>query len=625
MKKSLLFLLAMSVGIVAFAQFQKAPMTKELKSIAVPKKAAIAESTNPFATIVNTYVEAPVTYNEDEVGHTIYDLQSNASTPYGRFTQFTDGTMAAVYTFAIDPTAYSGRGTGYNYFDGTAWGPEVTTRLETVRTGWPSHAQLGANGEVVIAHQSGTTGLVLSKRATKGTGAWTQSIIAPPTGAAGLLWPRMVTGGTNKNTIHVIVLTSPTANSGTVYNGQDGALLYMRSQDGGATWDKQEVLDGLGLTGSGSANYTGFGGDSYSWAEPQGNTLAFVVTDDSHDFILMKSTDNGDTWTKTTIWARPYAAITAGADSMYSQDGGGHPVIDKNGKVHVFFGVYRTNPAASTWYLYQGGVGYWNEDKPTWTGGSDAYQLNCLSPDSLDAHGQLVMYPLDTDGNGVWDILGGDGAIGNYQCSPIGMPQAVLDENGNGFLVTASVTEYLDNGIQNYRHLWGRAIYGFGTEFGQFVDLTGDDIHMFDECVFPSICAVGSQAAGYKVMYQVDAEPGLSVRGDGDPAGDNYMNVLYIPFPVGTPQAEQASLTVSQNQPNPCTGSTEVKVYLTKQAPVTITLTSVAGQKINTINYGKLAAGIHTLTIDASNLSTGVYFYTVNNGLTSSTHKMIVK
>lgn len=617
MKKSLLLLLALSVGILAFAQFQKAPLSKDLRSIAVPKKAAITESTNPFSTTGNGYVEAPVAYNEEEAGYTIYDLQSNGSTPFGRLTQFTDGTMAAVYTFATDPTAYAGRGTGYNYFDGTAWQSNATARLESVRTGWPSHAQLGANGECVIAHRSGTAGLRFSKRDTKGTGAWTEIDVPAPAGAAGLLWPRLVTGGTDKNTIHVIVLTSPTANGGTTFNGQDGAVLYMRSQDGGVTWDKSEVLEGLGAD-----LYTGFGGDNYSWAEPQGNTLAFAVTDDGQDLIIMKSLDNGDTWTKTTVWERPYEAIAAGADSMYSQDGGGHPVIDVNGKVHLFFGVYRTDPAAATWYPYNGGLAYWNEDMPTWTGGTDEFQLNCLNPDNLFANDQLVGYALDLDGNDVWDVLG---EAGLYYCSPIGMPQAVFDANGNGFLTFAALTENLNNGVQDYRHLWGRAIYGFGAEFGDFVDLTGDDIHMFDECVFPAICPVGNEDNGFKVMYQLDTEPGLSVRGDEDAPGDNYMNVLHIPFPVGTPEAEQKALTVSQNLPNPFAGSTEVKVYLAKQSPVSITVSNIAGQQVINTNYGRLAAGVHTLTINASNLTSGVYFYTVNDGSVTSTHKMIVK
>ncbi|HPT03423.1 MAG TPA: T9SS type A sorting domain-containing protein [Bacteroidales bacterium] len=617
MKKCLLLVLIMATGVLSFAQYQKAALPRSVRNIAVPKKCAVTETTNPFTAEANNYVESSEYYMEEEAGYTVYDLQSNGSTPYGRLTQFDDGTMAAVYTMAINPTAYNDRGTGYNYFDGTTFGPSHVTRLESVKSGWPSHAQLGANGEVIVSHRNGTSGLNLLKRNVKGTGEWTESDIAAPAGAAGLLWPRMVTGGTDKNTIHIIVLTSPTANGGTAYNGQDGALLYMRSQDGGATWDKSEVLPGLG-----SELYSGFSGDNYSFAEPRGNTLAFVVTDDSQDLILMKSTDNGESWTKTIIWARPYAAITAGADSMYSQDGGGHPVIDVNGKVHLFFGVYRTNPAEGTWYPYIGSIAYWNEDMPTWTGGTDEYQLNCLNPDTLDLTGQLVAYPLDLNGDGLWNVLG---EAGLYYCSPIGMPQALIDDDGDGFLIFSAITEGFDNDAQDYRHLWGRAIYNYGDDFGCFFDLTGDDIHMFDECVFPSICATGDLLEGYKIMYQLDTEPGLSVRGDEDQPGDNYLNIQHLVFPTGTEKPVQKALTVSQNLPNPFSGTTEVKVYLEKQAPVNIVVTNVSGQQVSNINCGTLGTGIHTLTIDASNLSAGVYFYTVNNGASTSTHKMIVK
>ncbi|HNX44720.1 MAG TPA: hypothetical protein PLJ84_11175, partial [Bacteroidales bacterium] len=164
MKRCLLFLLAMGIGVLTFAQYQKAALPNSVRNIAVPKKCAVTETTNPFTTVANSYVESPVSYIEDEVGYTVYDLQSNGSTPYGRLTQFDDGTIAAVYTMAINPTAYNDRGTGYNYFDGTAWGPSHVTRLESVKSGWPSHAQLGANGEVIVSHRSGTAGLKLLKR-----------------------------------------------------------------------------------------------------------------------------------------------------------------------------------------------------------------------------------------------------------------------------------------------------------------------------------------------------------------------------------------------------------------------------------------------------------------------------
>jgi hypothetical protein len=619
MKKTLLMFMAFGFCIAAIAQYQKAQVPLSLSKIAVQKRTvAIDNNTNPFEKIHNNYVESLLSYSEDEVGYTMYDLPSNGSTPYGRLRRFADGTLAAVYTRSISPTAYADRGTGYNYFDGTSWGPSNADRIETIRTGWPSVAQLGATGEITCAHRGATggTGLVFCKRDHWGTGAWTQFEAPPPAGASGILWSRMVTGGTNHNTIHVITLTGPTGNGGTVYKGQDGALVYMRSQDGGLTWDKNDVLPELD-----SSNYPNFGADNYAWAEPRGNTLVFCASDEANDLILMKSTDNGDTWQKIIVWEHPDNAAT-GTDSLWVHDGSAHPVIDINGKIHLFFSVYRTDPLNGTWYPYTGGVAYWNEDMPTWTGGTDEYQINCLNPDSLYEHNQLVGYPLDLNGNGVWDVTG---EYSLYYASTVGMPQAVIDDQGTGFVVFSATTENLNNGIQDYRHLWGRAIYGFGAEFGDFVDLTGDDIHMFDECVFPSILSEGGVDEGYKVMYQLDFEPGMTLVGDEDPPGDNYFSVLHIPFMVGEPEPALQTAVVSQNQPNPCSGSTEVKVYLPEPRKVNVKISNISGQVVSNTTYGTLLVGIHNITLDVSMLTPGVYFYSVNCGQEYMTKKMIVK
>ena len=44
-----------------------------------------------------------------------------------------------------------------------------------------------------------------------------------------------------------------------------------------------------------------------------------------------------------------------------------------------------------------------------------------------------------------------------------------------------------------------------------------------------------------------------------------------------------------------------------------------------TMDKGTVASGAHQFTIDASQLSTGVYFYTVTINGQSTTHKMIVE
>jgi hypothetical protein len=52
----------------------------------------------------------------------------------------------------------------------------------------------------------------------------------------------MATGGVDNSVIHMIPLTRPTGNGGNIYEGMDGAVLYCRSSDGGATWDPENLL-----------------------------------------------------------------------------------------------------------------------------------------------------------------------------------------------------------------------------------------------------------------------------------------------------------------------------------------------------------------------------------------------
>ena len=114
---------------------------------------------------------------ETVLGETFYDLQSNASIN-NRFWVWDDGTMAAVWTRGMEASAFGGRGTAYNFFDGTAWGPWPTGRLEDRRCGWPSIAAWG-EGEITVSH-NGEEGLEWMQRPTKGTGDWTQTNFPAP-------------------------------------------------------------------------------------------------------------------------------------------------------------------------------------------------------------------------------------------------------------------------------------------------------------------------------------------------------------------------------------------------------------------------------------------------------------
>lgn len=512
MKKVFLFLLAFGIGLGLFAQYR--PLStkggnvnfKAVRPVKAMDDAVIGSQ------VINPNVAPKSVLDDTSTMVTVYDLQTNAAN-CPRLQRFPDGTFGATCTWSAQQnSSFTDRGTGYNYFNGTAWGPQPTARVETsIRTGWPSYARLGANGEVIVAHNT-TAGqpLVLSTRTTKGTGAWTVntsvSALGPPAGAVVMAWPRLVTSGPTHNNIHIIALTEPTANGGTTYNGMDGALLYIRSTDGGATWSSWQQLPGMT-----SSQYLAIGGDDYAWAEPRGDTLAFTVGSNWVDQFVMKSTDNGTTWTKIMVWHNNYDLWpgNTNTDTFYCSDGNNACAIDKNGKVHVVFGRQRAlgdNTGAKFWFPFTDGLIYWNEDKGILpqTLDWDTNYIIASVPDTM------VFYQDPTQ-------------LAYYYNSLTSMPQIVIDDNNKVYVVYATVTLLLDPNNYMLRHLYARGSNDAGSTWVPWTyEITQNFFqYHWEECVFPSTAPASTMGADGQifVLFQGDLEAGDYLKGSAGAQG----------------------------------------------------------------------------------------------------------
>jgi hypothetical protein len=624
MKRILLFSFAIGFALSTVAQ-SRLIVPQNMRDYEVIREKAITETMNfSHHAMPSTDAWPPI---EDVVGDTWYDLQSNASMQ-NRIHLFDDGTVGLVWTTGwAHPNFTTDRGTGYNYFDGNNWGPIPTEKIDPVRTGWPAYAPWGESGEVVVNHVSGTAGLNLGTRATKGTGTWNWQVNMPvPAGATGLLWPRLATGGIDNNHIHVIGLTAPTGNGGTVYQGMNGAILYSRSTDGGVTWNPENHL--IPEIGPNFYAPEGFSGDTYE-VQARGDVVAILTGDSWVDMVLLKSTDAGNTWEKTVIWECPYPNWPGGlTDTFYCVDGTHALAIDLTGTVHVTFGINRARSdegGGFYWFPLVDGVGYWKEGRPTFS--NNKHALNPYGhPDSeLEDDYSLIGWAQDINGNGVWDILG---EIGLYYFGASSQPTMHVDDNNDVYVIWNGVTEGYDNGLQDYRHLWARVGQNGGEWWGPFHHLTSELIHIFHECVFQSVSHVSDDYI--HLVYQTDNEPGLAVRGDLDEYGENeiyYMKVLKADLKVGIDKYEApiAEADVSQNSPNPFRGESSVFVNVHHATDLSLQVVNMMGQVVYTHNAGRVGAGLNRLTIDGSKLSRGVYFYTVKAGETSVTKKMIVE
>ncbi|MFV1883281.1 MAG: lamin tail domain-containing protein [Balneola sp.] len=88
--------------------------------------------------------------------------------------------------------------------------------------------------------------------------------------------------------------------------------------------------------------------------------------------------------------------------------------------------------------------------------------------------------------------------------------------------------------------------------------------------------------------------------------------------------ASSHEFRLSQNYPNPFNPSTNISFSIPTSAKVELIVFNVLGQQVQTLIDGNLNAGLHSITFDASGLTSGVYFYRLTSGSNVTTQKMLL-
>jgi len=548
------------------------------------------------------------------IGSSIYDLQTNASVDNRIHYDTTTGEVGAAWTLSLTNDPFNDRGTGYNFRGNSGWSSSPTSRIENVRVGWPSLLRT-ASSEVVLSHTVNND-FNLERRTTTGSGSWTSSNLTNLTD--GVLWPRAAVGGANNETIHAIALSTPVANDGSVYKGLDGALLYYRSTDGGVNWDIQDSL----LPFQDTASFYGFGGDSYA-IDAQGNTVVIAVFNDFDPSFILKSTDGGDNWTQTIFLDNnlyDYDATAAGSisdnnndnipDTITTTDNSGAVILDQNGDAHVFFGRMRilddepTLDSNSSYFPATDGLVYWSETSPTPTVIASAPDLN------LD--GTLGITSIND--------------IATYFTSLVSFPNAGISSEGDLFLAFSGFYELeTSTSGQFYRHIF--LIYsedGGNTWTPDPIDISSADFSQL-ESVFPSVARTVDDSI--RVVFQVDAEPGLHVRGDEDASGQN--DIVYLSFPNyarGIGLNEEKNLNpLKAIFPNPAANQINIQLNITEPGDYQVALVDATGKTVMNTSLGMLQQGLNRETIDISHLPKGMYVLNLTSESSSFTDRFIKK
>lgn len=611
MRKAVLFILMISLGIAVIGQasgnFGKHKMVKKPIMKVTPDGNVSGQE--------SLIIGENRGIMDATMGLTWYDMQSYNNL-MSRVYAYDDGTIGAVWQCA-GQNLTPDRGTGYNYFDGFGWGASIPHLGSDTRTGWPCYAPWGPNGEI-IAHYWYVTGqpgpIKFFRRENKGTGEWLESQVFGPEGVS-LVWHSMFTSGENKQYVHLLARTYDVP-----YQGQENALLYYRSSDGGQTWDWEHVIiEGLGVDYFPTASNL-----SYTWAEPVGSTIAFSYGFDQFDGMVFKSDDNGENWEEILVYESPFPPddVPADSDPFACGDGCTAIALDAGGMAHVVFSkmIHQYIGGELMWVPSCEGVIYWNETKPV----LDSTIISTYTNDFLAEEGLLVGYILPDPYTGGYEL---EAEQFNYGCSYTSFPQLGIDEQNNMFLTYAAIAPGYSNGTNNYRHIHVNASYDNGLTWEGPIDINTSIFYLASECVYP-VTPVHTTDKVH-IIFQEDLLPGLYEWLANHQAIENRM--IHMEFDkdyfvsVNEPSLMKPEIEVSSLYPNPAVTETNFYIELAKPTFVSLHITNALGQTVKDINRRVKNAGKNLITFDVSGLKSGIYYCIVNVENQSFTNKLMVE
>ncbi len=82
--------------------------------------------------------------------------------------------------------------------------------------------------------------------------------------------------------------------------------------------------------------------------------------------------------------------------------------------------------------------------------------------------------------------------------------------------------------------------------------------------------------------------------------------------------------TLEQNFPNPFNPTTTIRFALSARAMVDLSVYNILGQSVETLVNGDLDPGLYNVTLDATSLPTGVYFYRMTAGTFVQSRKLVI-
>ena len=661
MKKVFLLSLGLLLGVAGFAQRQVVKNDMR-EGVASAKKALAGKEMVAYDNYAPQAMQSVVStkYHDTDIVDLIlthYDLQSNHYVA-NRMYETPEGKVGVVATMShqTSNSSVTDRGTGYNFFDGEDWlyqgdAVEDMVRIESFQTGWPSIAQWGENGEILLCHGGGHMNCFT--REVAGEGEWNYRGTLPdypegyPYPSEYPTWPRVTTCGPNNSIIVAVACLQHQVSSDETHVHQ----IIWRSEDA-TNW----TVDYSPLKDAGTDYHIDyFSADDYAVAS-NGNTVAILYSGClTQSTWMFKSTDCGLTWNTVKVWEDPYEGISLEDPNLVYTDTLFRPMVGSiavgdNGVVHVALNTFEMYHWADTEPGYYGyyygrsvdGILYWNDTQvaPIQSEDGNPHHAARLwwpipgEPDYVEMHNDTTkwigMVPMfyDEDGNLIqWENdLYYNGDDYSQRCWAVSsFPALAVDEFGNLACAYSAPYTPKTDGDHYYRRIFVSYLNVDEGYWHQNDEYLQEDVFDLEnsECIFTFAAPYAHTPGVYNFAFQDDDEIGLWWGSNNQQTGatDNYIHVMKVIAPNEYTGVEEqvAQDVVYEIYPNPAT--TYVVVKSAMSANATVTFTNLAGQTVKSFNKS-LELGENSINID---LESGVYFMTVNANGFNKTTKVVVK
>ena len=364
--------------------------------------------------------------------------------------------------------------------------------------------------------------------------------------------------------------------------------------------------------------------------------------------LVIRTTNGGANWTvvSTSLSAGNLYDIYA-TDANHAWTGGddGSIYYTTNGGANWSFAV--PNPTTAFIdgiHMFNNSIGFAVGDPPanygTWTyyittNGGATWTHGLNSPPAGNSEGGFnnCIWAIDTShvywgGNTSKIYVGGFKGPITSVTTPLGNIYGVAFENANtGLIMGSAVTYRTTNAGVNWAQVTtSQGGYGLSQApsytayywIGKGNGVPGGIYRSVDDGA-----TFTAQLTGHHIFSL--AMGNVQIGWAGCDSGRIFRYTSTDPIEVKKISTElPGNYSLSQNYPNPFNPSTTIRFSVPLTNLVTITVYDILGNKVATVLNKIMLAGSYETEFNASNLSSGVYFYTITAGEFKDSKKMIL-